>query len=202
MELPADAWAVAAIGRLVPIKRLEAFVDAVAMEPALCGDVFGDGPLRESLAARASAAAVRGRLRLRGATPDAAALLPAYDALVLSSVREGFPLVAVEAFAAGVPVVGYDVPGVRDALGELGKGLLVPVEDGPRGLLRALRRLRDEPSLRASLVAESARVPPRCRPEEVAASLASAYRRARASRGSGVTMTGGAANSRGPARPI
>ena len=171
---------VAAVGRLVPIKRLDAFVDAVAMEAGLRGDVLGDGPLRASLAERAARSAAGDRLRLRGAEPDAASLLSAYDALVLPSVREGFPLVTVEAFAAGVPVVGYDVPGVRDALADLGRGLLVPVADGPAGLLAALRRLREEPALRASLIEASAAAPARCRPDVVAAALASAYRRARA----------------------
>jgi len=180
LGLPSEAWVVAAIGRLVPIKRLDDFVDAVAMESGLRGDVLGDGPLRAALAAGAVRSGAGERLRLRGAEPDAASLLPAYDALVLPSVREGFPLVAVEAFAAGVPVVGYDVPGVRDALGDLGRGLLVPVADGPAGLLAALRRLQDEPTLRASLVEASAAAPERCRPDAVAAALASAYRRARA----------------------
>ena len=113
-----------------------------------------------------------------GARPDAAALLSAYDALLLPSRREGCPLVAIEAFAAGVPVVGYDVPGVRDALGSLGRGLLVPVADGPAGLLRASRRLRGDPELRAALVESGRAAGPRCHPEVVGAELTRVYRAA------------------------
>lgn len=175
LGLGETAWVAAAVGRLVPIKRLDHFVEVVAREPALCGDVLGDGPLRAALAAH-GAGACGGRLRVLGARPDAASLLTAYDAVVLPSVREGCPLVAVEAFAAGVPVVGYDVPGVRDALGALGRGLLVPVADGPGGLLAAVRRLRDEPGLRAELIEAAGVAVPRCCPDAVGAALATAYR--------------------------
>lgn len=123
---------IACVGRLVPIKRVEHFLAAVAALPGVGGDVVGDGPQRAALAAAAGA----GRVRFLGAVPDIAACLPAYDALVLPSVREGLPLVAVEAHRAGVPLVGYDVPGVRDALA--GRGLLVPQAAGPAGLAAAV----------------------------------------------------------------
>lgn len=177
LGLDEEAWAMAAVGRLVPIKRLDHFVDVVAAEPELRGDVIGDGPLREALTRRAHGVC-DGRLRMLGARPDAAALLSAYDALLLPSRREGCPLVAIEAFAAGVPVVGYDVPGVRDALGSLGRGLLVPVADGPAGLLRASRRLRGDPELRAALVESGRAAGPRCHPEVVGAELTRVYRAA------------------------
>ena len=108
--------------------------------------------------------------------------MPAYDAVVLPSVREGCPLVAVEAFAASVPVVGFDVPGVRDALSSLGRGLLVPPEEGAGGLRRAVRRLRQDPALRAELVDQAAAGARACRPAVVAAALAESYRRSLRSR--------------------
>lgn len=177
LGLAEEDWVVAAVGRLVPVKRLDHFIDLVAAEPALRGDVLGGGPLHAALRA-AGRRACGDRLRMLGAAPDAAALLSAYDAVVLPSVREGCPLVAVEAFAAGVPVVGYDVPGVRDALGSLGRGLLVPVEAGPRGLLAAVRRLREDPRLGAELRAASRAAVARCAPAAVGAALTQRYREA------------------------
>jgi glycosyltransferase involved in cell wall biosynthesis len=38
------------------------------------------------------------------------------DLMLYPSQREGFPVGLMEALASGIPVVGYDVPGVRDAL--------------------------------------------------------------------------------------
>jgi len=188
LSLSADAWVVAAVGRLVPIKRPEVFVDLIAGHPDMQGDLLGDGPLRQELTARAGRGC-RDRLRLRGAEPDAARLLPAYDALVMSSVREGCPLVAIEAFAAGVPVVGYDVPGVRDALSSVGRGLLVPVEDGVAGLAAAVRRLRDDPALRAAVIKDSAAAATTCDPAAVGDALAESYHRALSSRRSGAIMS-------------
>ncbi|MAD34303.1 MAG: hypothetical protein CMJ88_11200 [Planctomycetes bacterium] len=174
-------WRVAALGRLVPIKRLDAFIDMVAGDNELRGDLLGDGPLRRALRERAQRRC-QDRVRLLGAREDAASLLPAYDAVVLPSVREGCPLVAVEAFAASVPVVGFDVPGVRDALSSLGRGLLVPPEEGAGGLRRAVRRLRQDPALRAELVDQAAAGARACRPAVVAAALAESYRRSLRSR--------------------
>ncbi len=171
LGVPAGRWLVACAGRLVPIKRIEDFVAMVAGESALHGHVHGDGPLRAALAVRCGP-----RCELRGATADLPDLLPAYDALLLPSRREGCPLVAFEAFAAGVPVVGYDVPGVRDALG-MGAGLLVPERDGPAGLLRALRRLRADQGLRQECVAAGLPALAAVAPAAVAARLLAAYRR-------------------------
>ncbi len=182
LGIPDGAWAVVSVGRLVPVKRLQDLVAVCAEAPELHADVLGDGPLLAQL--RAQAAATCGdRLRLCGAEPDAARLLAAYDAVVLPSVREGLPLVAVEAFAAGVPVVGYDVPGVRDALQTVGRGVLVPVADGPAGLLAGLQRLRCDASFAADLCDHARRAVARCRPEAVAERLRSADREALHTRG-------------------
>ena len=132
LGIATEAVCIACIGRLVPIKRVEHFLATVDKLPGVGGDVVGDGPRRGAL----TATECTGRVRFLGAVPDIAAWLPAYDALVLPSVREGLPLVAVEALRAGVPLVGYDVPGVRDALA--GRGMLVPEAAGPAGLAAAV----------------------------------------------------------------
>lgn len=175
-----EQWRVCAVGRLVPIKRLADFVMAVAGVSELHGDVIGDGPERAALQQLATQHA-GGRIRMQGTEPDIARLLPGYDAVVLPSVREGCPLVAIEAFAAGVPVVGYDVPGVRDALSHFGRGVLVPVADGPAGLARALAALRADGSVQSRLVSDAYRAVHACSPPVVAVRLLSAYRKVAAS---------------------
>lgn len=172
-------WRVCAVGRIVPIKRLQDFVMAIAGLEELHGDVVGDGPERATLQQLANHHA-GGRIKLRGAVPDIARLLPAYDAVVLPSIREGCPLVAIEAFAAGVPVVGYDVPGVRDALSHFGRGVLVPVADGPGGLARALAALHSDGRAQSQLVAAARQAVHACSPAVVAAGYLTAYRQAAA----------------------
>ena len=181
LQIPAAQWRVVAVGRLVPIKRIEHFVRMVAALPGCRGDVFGDGPDRKALATLAARIAPD-RVRLCAGDPAIASLLPAYDALILPSVREGCPLVAVEAFAARVPVVGYDVPGVHDVLADWGRGVLVPVAAGPAGLAAGLERLQHDAGLAATCVESSLATVARFAPAAVAEQLLVAYTRALAAK--------------------
>ncbi|MCA8955307.1 MAG: glycosyltransferase [Planctomycetes bacterium] len=151
-------------GRLVPIKRPEVFAELLRRHPEARGLVFGSGPSGTRLPRLPN-------LELCGHRPDLGSVLPALDALVVCSKREGMPLVVLEAAAAGVPVVGFDVPGVRDAVALCG-GVSVPEAQGVAGLSRALRELD---ARRAGLLSRHELVD-HVAPLRVAELLASAYR--------------------------
>lgn len=51
------------------------------------------------------------------------------DILVLPSYREGFSNVTIEAAAMGVPVIGFDVPGVADSIKNGFNGTIVPARN-------------------------------------------------------------------------
>jgi glycosyltransferase involved in cell wall biosynthesis len=90
-----------------------------------------------------------GRSGFVGLRPDARALIGTADVLVLPSRGEGLPLVALEALAAGTPIVATDARGVRELVGQ-GGGLLVP-QDQPAALGAAIKRVLDDRSLAARL---------------------------------------------------
>ena len=69
------------------------------------------------------------------------------DVFVMTSDREGMPLVAMEAMAMGLPVLSTDVHGSRELVA--GAGLLVPPTD--EGVADGLRRLAGSPQLQAEL---------------------------------------------------
>lgn len=84
-----------------------------------------------------------------GVVDDIRPHLASSDVVVLPSYREGIPRVAMEAAAAGKPVVGYDVRGVREVL-DPSSGLLVKRGDQD-GLADVVGRLVADPEARARL---------------------------------------------------
>jgi glycosyltransferase involved in cell wall biosynthesis len=75
---------------------------------------------------------------------------------VSASRYEGWPIAVAEAMASGVPVVGFDVAGVRELVRHGEDGILTEVGDVD-GLAGALRRLWTDPPLRDRM-ARSARI--------------------------------------------
>jgi glycosyltransferase involved in cell wall biosynthesis len=74
------------------------------------------------------------------------------DVIVLTSVSEAFPYSVLEAMSCAKAIVATDVGGVREALES--NGVLVPPTDA-EGLAREVRRLLDDPALRATLGARA-----------------------------------------------
>ena len=154
---PADRAALGVEGRLlVTVGRLTAgknhalAVRALADVPDATLLIVGDGPERVAVEAAAREAGVDGRVVLTGTRRDARALTGAADAVVIPSESEGMPLAALEALAAGRPVVATAVRGLRDLLEDGRTALLVPPGD-PEALAAAVRRVLDDPALARSL---------------------------------------------------
>lgn len=126
------------VGRLVRRKGLVWFVGEVlprltARVPGVRLLVVGDGPERAWIAAAARVAGVADRVRLLGCVGDDALRLAhaAADLFVMPNVAiagdpEGFGLAALEAAAAGLPVVAAAVDGIPDAVPDGVAGRLAP----------------------------------------------------------------------------
>ncbi len=71
---------------------------------------------------------------------DVEALYLGMDLYVLASHREGFPRSAMEAAAAGLPIVATDIRGCRQVVDDGVTGLLVPARS-PAALTEALDAL-------------------------------------------------------------
>lgn len=143
LGLEASGRLVGWVGRMTaekaPGMALQAFVQ-LAQAPEM-DDVdlvmVGSGALESELKATASGAGLSGRVHFPGVVPAASKLLRALDAVVISSLTEGTPMVLLEAMAAGVPIVATRVGGIPDVVDET-QGWLVPPGD-PGELFRALR---------------------------------------------------------------
>jgi glycosyltransferase involved in cell wall biosynthesis len=76
--------------------------------------------------------------------------------VVLPSLYEGLPLVAIEALAAGRPMVATAVDGTPEVVIHEKTGLLVPPAN-PTALAEAIERLLDNPELASRLAADGRR---------------------------------------------
>jgi glycosyltransferase involved in cell wall biosynthesis len=151
--LDANETHVAFIGRLDPVKRIGDLVTAVSLLfPPVYLDIYGGGSEWRSIQAAIESLDLQSRAFLHGPIENPAGALASTDVLVLPSDAEGFGLVLIEAMAAGVPVVGTNVPGIRDVIANGVNGLLVPVRN-PGALADAIARLLSDSALRQKLVA-------------------------------------------------
>jgi teichuronic acid biosynthesis glycosyltransferase TuaC len=148
---------IATVAHLVPRKRHEDVLHALAELPDVRWVVVGDGPERGRLEVLARELGVADRVTFTGQLPPEEARRHARTAwaFVLPSEDEAFGVAYVEAMAAGLPAVG-----VRGEAGpeELGGGVvLVPPRD-PRALAAELRELLGDEDLRRELGAEAREV--------------------------------------------
>jgi len=154
LGLDADAFVVAGLGRLVPIKGFDLLVRALpailAEMPSARVVLVGDGPDRDALAAIAQSLGVTDRLRLVGETADVASCLVAADAVAMPSRNEGMGRVLVESMALGLPVVATAVGGIPAVVTDGESGLLVEPENVP-ALAAALVRLGHDIGLRRKI---------------------------------------------------
>ncbi len=134
-------------GRLSSEKAVDVLIKAVgSMNPLPVLDVAGAGPEGERLESLAQAQAP-GAVRFLGrlSRPELQGRLATAAALVIPSrFYENQPMIILEAFAAGIPVVGSDFGGIRELVEHGVDGLLVPPEQ-PDALADALRELLADP---------------------------------------------------------
>lgn len=117
------------VGRLVPVKRIDVFLEAVArvvaLRPGTSALVVGDGPLRDDLEAQARALGVAASVTFLGQRADVEDVLRQARLFVLTSDSEGVALSVMEAMTAGLPAVVSDVGDLSDAVLDGVSGYLV-----------------------------------------------------------------------------
>jgi len=174
--LPAGAFVVGFVGRLVAQKDVATLLRALAEVPAAHGCIVGNGPLRAGLQAMADGLGL-GRVRFLGAVENAARLMPLFDVFCLPSRFEGLGLVLVEAMLRRVPCIGSRAGAIPDVLEHGRSGMLFTPGDAHQlaGLIRAARDDREH--LRALGAAASERARERFSIERMVAQTAAFYRK-------------------------
>lgn len=152
-------FVVGTVGTLRQVKGtdmlLRAFAQLGQQLPQAQLLVVGDGPEWDALQALADELGIRDQTVFTGNRSDVADLLAAMGVFVLSSHWEGLPIAALEAMAAGLPVVATAVGGTPGVVLGGKTGLLVPASDPP-ALAQALQQLLSDPQ-RARAMGEAGR---------------------------------------------
>lgn len=122
------------VGRLAGEKGAAVLLEALALahrdESAMTLEIVGDGPESAGLKQKAIDLGIADAVTFRGALgqPQVAEAIARARVLVLPSLREGLPSVALEALSSGRPVVASAVGGLPGLL-EGGRGITVPRGD-------------------------------------------------------------------------
>jgi glycosyltransferase involved in cell wall biosynthesis len=177
---------VALVGRLVKRKHVREFLDALAVARGRVGRdldvsvrIVGDGARREDLQRQLDELDLHDWVQLLGSRSPGAirTLLHESDFFVASSRQESFGIAALEARAAGLPVVGFRGNGLVDFIVDGSEGLLV---EDDAGMADALTLLLGEPEELIRLRKNTATFPPSIGANEAMAAVDALYERARA----------------------
>ncbi len=151
-----ERFQIVAVGRLVPVKGIDTLLRALAelgndVPPFEC-QIVGDGSEKEALKALSTELKLGKQVQFVGYRTDPRTFIEKSHVLVMPSYTEGLPFSALEAAAAGVPIIASRVGGLEAYFGPEGAALLVPPGD-PLALAGAIRECMLNTEVRAEIAA-------------------------------------------------
>jgi glycogen synthase len=181
--VPDDAPLIVAVGRVVLEKGLHVLIDALpevlAAQPQVRVVIAGTGGYADALRQRAEERGVAACIQFAGFVPDDERdrLYGVADVVAIPSLYEPFGIVALEAMAAGCPVVVAATGGLAEVVVDGRNGLLVP-PDNAGALAHAICATLDDPeAARQRAMAARHDVAAQFAWHDVAARTAQIYRR-------------------------
>ncbi|MBI5928555.1 MAG: glycosyltransferase family 4 protein [Chloroflexi bacterium] len=149
MEVNGVPPKIIAVGRLVWKKGFDYLLAALLkikqQQIDFIAEIVGGGPLYEGLKATVSSLGLSECVILSGPLPPVQVVqrLQQSDIFVLSSHEEGISNAFLEAMAVGLPVITFDVGGMREAILDGREGYIVPARDVARLAERIADLLKD-----------------------------------------------------------
>ncbi|HVV82283.1 MAG TPA: GT4 family glycosyltransferase PelF, partial [Kofleriaceae bacterium] len=179
------------VGRIVPIKDVLTLIRAVSiareqveLEMWMIGPENEDPAYARRCHELVTQLGLDDCFKFLGSQPMAQ-IYPQLDVVLLTSLSEGQPLVILEAYAHGIPVIATDVGACRelceggdDVDRSLGKSGICTRAANPRETAAAICKLARDPELRAQMGRSArARVAARYQFQQVVSSYESLYSR-------------------------
>ena len=127
-----------------PLKIVEAAEIALSKNPNLQFLIVGEGQLRAEMEKLAKEKSIGDKFTFTGKVPASHVrkLLSISDTLIMSSLREGTPIVILEAFAAGKPIIASRVGGIPETVKHDYNGFLY-AQGNIHQLARQMLRMTD-----------------------------------------------------------
>lgn len=146
---------VVAAGRFTGQKRfthlIQAFAEVAAARPDWQLRIYGDGDGAAGLQSAIEQYGLWNNVVLMGRTADTPSEFAKGSIMAMSSRYEGYPMVILEAFAAGLPVVSYDCPRGPGEMISSGHDGLVVANGDPKALAAGLLSLIEDDELRRKM---------------------------------------------------
>lgn len=146
LETPKGAVVIGTVAGLRAVKNLPRLVQLTAhLHPDICLAIVGEGPERDAIAAAAVTSGWDNRFVLAGFMSEPHRWIGHFDILALSSLSEQAPIAVIEAMAAGLPVVSFDVGDVAEMVSLENRPFITSNE---AAFCRGLKHLASDAALR------------------------------------------------------
>jgi glycosyltransferase involved in cell wall biosynthesis len=170
-DIAEDELAIGIVGRIVPVKNHELFVEVAARVAAASRQkvrfiVIGDGDMRVTMEGAFAAAGIdyayypeearHAQAICTSWQTEMDEVFAGLDIVALTSHNEGTPVSLIEAQAAGRPVVSTSVGGVADVVTDGVAGFVTPADDA-KAFADALLKLTEDAALREAFASEGRR---------------------------------------------
>lgn len=113
--------------------------------------IAGDGPEREFVEKEIKNLQLHHKINVLGQVSNPYEFICSMDLLLLTSFREVFPMVILEAMATGTPIVSVDVGGIKEAIVDYETGILIR-HHSEREFAEKIKLLHDNEDLRRGLI--------------------------------------------------
>ncbi|MBN1104911.1 MAG: glycosyltransferase [Deltaproteobacteria bacterium] len=147
LHIDEEAMLIGAVGRLVWQKGFEFLIRSVPeilmVSPNAKILLIGDGPLGPKLKSMCESMKLQGKVLFAGFRRDIRSLLSTMDIVVIPSIKEGFPMITLEAMAMARPIVATRIDGIVEQIDDGLNGILVPPEEVDALSSAIIRLLKD-----------------------------------------------------------
>lgn len=141
LNLDNNTCIIGTIGRLVWQKGLEYFIESAKFVLEVFSNakflIVGEGELKNKLENLTKQLKLNNNILFLGFRKDISEILGNLDIFVLPSIREGMPIITLEAMAMAKPIVASNIEGVREQIINDKTGVLVPAKN-PKALAEAI----------------------------------------------------------------